>query len=148
VSEVFFVYTGVGSNLRERGNSATIGMTSGGTVAIQSSFEQPLVADGMGVRFVENRFPIADAGANKTVDSGKAFTLDASGTVDPDGQVPLTFRWRQVSGPATVITDADKAKATVSGTGGPNTLAYEVSVRDQFGMQDTDQVTITVKAPK
>jgi hypothetical protein len=146
--DVFMVWTDVGTNARERGDSATIGLTNAGNISLESSVDLPLVSTNLGVRFVENRFPIPDAGANRTVDSGKAFTLDASGSVDPDGQVPLTFRWRQVSGPATVITDANKAKAAVTGTKGPATLVYEVSVRDQFGMENTDQVTITVKAPK
>ena len=44
--------------------------------------------------------PVADAGTNQTVNIGTLVTLDGRASNDPDaGPSPLTFAWRQTSGP-------------------------------------------------
>ncbi|GIU87163.1 MAG: hypothetical protein KatS3mg009_1678 [Acidimicrobiia bacterium] len=91
--------------------------------------------------------PVADAGPDQTVGSGRSFTLDASGSSDPEGG-PLTFFWEQVGGPAAVIRDEDEAITLVDGVTGPATLTFRVTVTDPDGLSATDTVTVTVKAPK
>ena len=95
----------------------------------------------LGVEYVENAAPTANAGNDQTVASGKAFTLDAGGSTDPDGP-GLNFQWTQIAGSPTVIQDPKKSKTTVTGIAGPKTLTYRVTATDQFGRSDADQVTI------
>jgi hypothetical protein len=61
----------------------------------------------------ENYGPTANAGADQTVEEGKAVTLDGSRSSDPDLN-SLNFTWTQVSGPA--VTLANPSSATPSFT--------------------------------
>jgi glucose/arabinose dehydrogenase/PKD repeat protein len=90
--------------------------------------------------------PTADAGADRSVNSGAAFTLSGSGT-DPEG-LPLTYAWAKVSGPVAVLRDEDDATAHVDGVTGPATFVFRLTVTDASGQTHSDDVTITVKAPK
>ena len=89
--------------------------------------------------------PVADAGADQTVDHKTAFSLDASGSSDADGD-PLTYHWTQVDGPVAVIRDEDVTtpEAQVDGVKGPATLTFRVTVIDPTGRSDTDEVVVTV----
>jgi PKD domain len=42
-----------------------------------------------------NQPPIADAGADQTVNSGDTVTLDGSGSSDPDPEDQITYSWTQ-----------------------------------------------------
>jgi hypothetical protein len=48
--------------------------------------------------------PIANAGADKTVDEGTLVTLDGSASYDPDGD-PITYQWEQIQGPSVTLSD-------------------------------------------
>ena len=48
------------------------------------------------VRRVANGAPVADAGADQTVTAGSSFTLDGSGSSDPDGDA-LSGTWRDAA---------------------------------------------------
>jgi len=63
--------------------------------------------------FVEpiNQEPIANAGHNLTVAGQKTVTLDATGSIDPDGD-PLTFDWLQIGGPSVILDLANPAMPT------------------------------------
>jgi hypothetical protein len=143
------LWFGVDSN-RERGDSATIGIKGPASSPdpLQQSFNAPTLEDSLGVEYVENRPPAAIAGPDQKVDSGKSFTLDGSASFDPDALSALTFRWTETNDPRTVIADPNKAKTTVNGVTGPRTLTYRLTVTDQFGRTTTDDITITVTAPK
>ncbi|MCB9529967.1 MAG: alpha-glucosidase C-terminal domain-containing protein [Myxococcales bacterium] len=52
---------------------------------------------------VRNRAPIADAGADRRLESGAVIVLDGSASRDPDGH-PLSYRWTDATG-ALVTTD-------------------------------------------
>lgn len=141
----------VGPTLRERGSSATIGLrnslTGSGTdgVEILVGPDQPVITDQFKVTWPATApIPHADAGPDRTVPSGEPFVLDGSASTGPANR---RFAWRQVSGPATTITDSNKVKATVQGQTGPKTLTYALTVSDDFGRSSTEEVTITV-APK
>ena len=61
-----------------------------------------------------NHAPVANAGLSNYVAAGN-FTLDGTGSYDPDGAGVLTYHWRQLSGPTVTITGADTPTPLVSG---------------------------------
>lgn len=104
------------------------------------------IADVFTDAYLRDRAPVASAGPDQAVNHRTAFTLDASGSSDPDGD-PLTYHWREVSGPAAVIRDDDEStpQAQVDGVAGPATLTFEVRVTDPAGRSSTDEVVVTVR---
>ena len=88
--------------------------------------------------------PVADAGPDQSVAHDAAFTLDASGSTDGDGQ-PLSYRWQLLEGPAgVIIRDPEEAVTGVDGVDGPATLRFQVTVTDGGGDTATDEVVVTV----
>ena len=94
-----------------------------------------------------DRPPVANAGTDVAVASKATFTLDASGSLDPKGSA-LTYQWVQIDGPAAFIEDNRSARTGVAGVAGPATLRFRVTVADGNGRTATDDVTVTVRAPK
>jgi len=141
------VYSGVESRLLERGSSATIGIKGTAFQFLQQSSNNANVLNGLDVEYLTDRAPVARAGADSTVASGTSFPLDGSQSTDPDGP-GLSFLWTQVGGPATTIEDKTSATTTVKGATGPATVTYRVRVTDPFGRFSTDDVTVTINAPK
>jgi hypothetical protein len=89
---------------------------------------------------VVNRPPVADAGADQTVEAtgpgGAAVTLDGSGSTDPDGN-PLQYTWTENGSP--VATGVGPVVMLALGT---HTLTLTV---DDGSATDTDTVEITVR---
>ena len=140
-------------NARQQGSSTTVGLRNGNPGQAFDAFEvsedQPSLTLGTAsLEFSTNHPPVANAGANKTVGSGAPFTLDGSGSTDPDGTAGLLFQWTQTAGPVTTIKDPNKAEAQVTGVKGPATLTYQLRVIDPFGRASFDTVTMTVSKPK
>jgi len=75
-----------------------------------------VLASGGGQGALANERPVADAGLTRYAAS-EAVRLDGTGSYDPDGAGSLTYAWRQLSGPATIITDANSATPLISGPG-------------------------------
>ena len=94
--------------------------------------------------YLINEPPAAQTGDDRTVEctstSGAAVTLDASASSDPDGD-ELTFTWRKkgniIAGPTT------DEQVTVVLSLGSHTI--ELTVEDEHGATDTDEVVITVE---
>ena len=143
-------YRGIGTDDVERGGGATIGLEApDGRTGFGFSTDVPVVRDGLAVRWslLPGSPPSASAGPDLAVDSGVDILLDARGTTDPDGG-PLTYYWTQTAGPAAVIEDRDGRATVVAGRRGPATLRFTVRVTDPTGRSDTDEVVVTVRAPK
>jgi MYXO-CTERM domain-containing protein len=81
----------------------------------------------------ENAAPLADAGLDQDVTPGVAVTLDASASLDPDGDT-LTFAWSQLSGPAVTLVTSPGAPAAASfvapAVAAETELTFEVVVSD------------------
>jgi hypothetical protein len=71
------------------------------------------LSGGSGPRASANEPPVAEAGLPQYA-AAEAVRLDGSGSYDPEGS-PLHYTWRQVSGPAVTLTDADSATPWISG---------------------------------
>jgi hypothetical protein len=65
-------------------------------------------------RAAQGTAPIADAGLPRYA-AEDPVVLDGTGSYDPDDPGPLSYKWRQISGPTVVITDADTSTPTISG---------------------------------
>ncbi|MFC5970387.1 malectin domain-containing carbohydrate-binding protein [Halomarina salina] len=92
-----------------------------------------------------NQPPVADAGADVTVEEGQQVTLDASGSSDPNADT-LGFTWSQLDGPDAGLDffDSESVSFTAPDVDGDQTLTFQVSVSDgEFS--DTDTVTVTVE---
>jgi len=93
-----------------------------------------------------NMPPIADAGVGQTVAEGSQVVLDASNSTDADGGI-ASYRWKQTSGPIVTLLGANSAfpafiAPDVESEG--SSLAFEVTVTDAGGLQDTATCLINV----
>jgi hypothetical protein len=90
-----------------------------------------------------NHPPVADAGSDRTVTPGDTVMLDGSGSSDPDPGDSVTYEWHQSAGTdAPLSDDTDPRPTFVAPSNG--TLIFELTVTDNQGVTDTDQVTITI----
>ena len=88
--------------------------------------------------------PVADTGADRTVEPGAAVTLDGSASADPDGGA-LTYAWTQVSGETVTLSGADTVQATFTAPMEPGVLVFRLTVTDPGGLSAVDTVTVTVR---
>ena len=93
-----------------------------------------------------NYIPIANAGADLTVEAGASVTLDGSGSSDQDGDT-LTYLWKQVKGPKVTLSGADTVRATFTAPSSATTLRFRLTVTDEHGSKAINAVIITVTAP-
>lgn len=93
-----------------------------------------------------NNPPVADAGANQSVNSGDIVTLDGSGTIDPDSD-PLTYSWSQLTGTTVQLSDSTAVQPTFTAPSAfsEQNLIFELTADDGQDT-DSDQVTITIAA--
>ncbi|MBN2536110.1 MAG: PKD domain-containing protein [Spirochaetales bacterium] len=92
----------------------------------------------------ENQSPIAKAGEDQTVETGKRVTLNGSSSYDPDNDT-LRFIWSQVSGPKAELSNTGSAKTGFTAKE-PGTYVFQLKVSDGK-LESTDTVTITAKHP-
>lgn len=89
-----------------------------------------------------NRPPVANAGADLTVDERAVVTLDASASTDADGDT-LTATWTQVAGPTVVLTGNTFTAPEVTAN---QTLRFALRVNDgTVDSDNTDEVEVTVR---
>jgi hypothetical protein len=92
-----------------------------------------------------NTPPVAEAGADQTIDEETVVTLSGSGS-SARGDA-LTYAWTQMAGPAATLSDAASPQPTfiaprVDSKGA--VLIFGLTVTDTLGSTATDQVHITV----
>ena len=93
-----------------------------------------------------NQSPLARAGEDRTCNVGDIVILDGSASTDPDGDI-LDFAWKQISGPAVALTDADTERASFTAPNIPVTPEFELTVRDPSGLCDIDTVRVAINRP-
>ncbi|MFC1765975.1 hypothetical protein ACFL6U_28345, partial [Planctomycetota bacterium] len=90
-------------------------------------FVTGLVVGGQSVSAAStNQPPIADAGSSRYAATDPV-QLDGTGSYDPDGSGPLSYRWRQISGPSVVVVDANAANTAIRGPDRKDTRERTVS---------------------
>lgn len=92
-----------------------------------------------------NQSPTADAGSDQQVNTGDTVSLNASGSLDPDGDA-LSYQWIQTGGPVVVFSDAESAQPTFTAPYTGLTLIFELSISDGE-LTDLDTVDIYVNRP-
>ena len=94
-----------------------------------------------------NTAPVANAGANASVDELASVTLDGSLSSDADGDT-LTYAWTQTAGTSVTLTNATSVQATfdapdVTAVNTPDSLTFQLQVSDG-SLSNSATVTITV----
>ncbi|HET6968349.1 MAG TPA: PxKF domain-containing protein [Ornithinibacter sp.] len=82
--------------------------------------------------------PVADAGADQTVDEGSTVTLDASATTGAS-----SFSWAQTGGTSVTLAGATSTTPSFTAPDGPATLTFELTATGAGGSR-TDAVTVQV----
>ena len=113
----------------------------------------PSPKDEITVTVNPNQLPVANAGVDRSFDSGVKVTLEGSGT-DSDSDATLTYSWAWTSGTGASVTLTDANTATPSFTAdvldagaADITHTFTLTVTDNNGETDTDTVTVTITAP-
>ncbi len=90
--------------------------------------------------------PIANAGADQVMPSGTSTTLTGTGSAETPG-APVTYLWKQTSGPAATIATPTAATTGITAPTGPATLTFSLTVTDPTGLKGADAITVTVGTP-
>ncbi|RJP84137.1 MAG: hypothetical protein C4518_19730 [Desulfobacteraceae bacterium] len=91
-----------------------------------------------------NAPPTANAGDPQVVSEGALVTLYGSGS-DPDGEI-VSYHWAQLSGTPVTLSNASDTEPMFSAPAVTDfaTLTFELTVTDNGGQSDSDEVQITV----
>jgi hypothetical protein len=94
-----------------------------------------------------NSAPVANAGANQSVDEQTTVTLNGSASSDPDGDT-LGYSWTQTAGVTVTLADAFSVQASFDspdvGIGSSTSLTFQLRVTDGNGGVNTTSVDVTV----
>ena len=92
-----------------------------------------------------NKAPLAEAGSDKTITlPTNRITVDASGSTDSDGSI-ASYQWTKLSGPSAHTIVSSTAKKTEIKGLTEGTYTFRITVKDDKGASDTDDMKITVK---
>ena len=97
-----------------------------------------------------NTPPQANAGEDQQVYPGADVTLNGSLSKDSDGDMALSYRWRQTEGAPVELSDATADMPSFVAPeidGDIQTLTFELTVTDSEGMLDKDTCQVVVTAP-
>jgi hypothetical protein len=92
---------------------------------------------------VQNRVPIANAGADRNATLGQAIEVDVSASSDPDGDA-LTYTWRQISGPAAAVTPLGNGRFSLAAVSTTSVRTYGLVASDGELSSAEDLLIITV----
>jgi hypothetical protein len=93
-----------------------------------------------------NLAPVADAGADQTVNVGNPAILDGTGSYDPDENYPLTYEWQIISNPSestAVSSVSDSSAPTFTFTADlPGEYSIQLVVTDDLGMASEPYIVV------
>ena len=93
-----------------------------------------------------NQAPAANAGTDRNITlPTSSASLNGTSSTDPDGTI-ASYQWQQVSGPSTsALSASNTANITVSNLQA-GIYTYRLTITDNDGATDTDNVTVNVNA--
>jgi len=93
----------------------------------------------------DNNVPVADAGADQSVDELTMVSLNGTASTDADGD-PLTYSWMQTTGPTVTLSDPTIAEPTftVPDTSSSELLTFQLIVNDGTDDSTPSAVDVTV----
>ncbi|KAB8332808.1 PKD domain-containing protein [Scytonema tolypothrichoides VB-61278] len=96
---------------------------------------------------VTNAKPVVSISAPARVLVGTGVVLNGAASADPDGEshAPLSFTWVQVSGTAVTLSNANTAQASFTAPGQADTLEFELTVSDRYGLSTPGRVVVVVE---
>lgn len=90
-----------------------------------------------------NQAPIANAGPDQVVTTTSLVTLNGSGSYDPDGNTPITYKWTQTAGTSVTLSSLTAANPTFTSPEAPGLLTFSLVVTDSLGLASApDSVNI------
>ena len=93
-----------------------------------------------------NQTPVAKAGSDKTITlPTNKVTLNGGSSSDSDGSI-ASYKWTKLSGPSTYAFSASGSKSTEVKNLVKGTYTFQLTIKDNDGASDTDDVKVTVKA--
>lgn len=93
-----------------------------------------------------NQAPTANAGADQTITlPTSSVTLNGANSSDPDGSI-ASYKWSQVSGPNTATFSNASASSTTASGLIQGTYVFRLTVTDNAGATNTNDITITVNS--
>lgn len=92
---------------------------------------------------VTNHAPVANAGADASIEAGQLYTLDALGSSDAD-QDALTYTWTQLSGPAVTLTSVGNGRARFTAPPQVSQLTFGLVANDGEAGSPQDVVDLAV----
>jgi poly(3-hydroxybutyrate) depolymerase len=92
-----------------------------------------------------NLAPVAKAGSDKTITlPTNQVTLNGGSSSDSDGSI-TSYKWTKVSGPSTFSFSSASSKSTYAKNLVEGTYVFRLTVNDDNGASDTDDVKVTVE---
>ena len=91
--------------------------------------------------------PSANAGSDIAIVEGTTVALNGSSSSDPDGST-LTYQWTQTDGSAVALSGSTVPQPTFVTPSVDErglTLTFQLMVRDSGGLEDTDEVSISIQ---
>jgi len=91
--------------------------------------------------------PVADAGPDQTADEEVTVTLNGSGSSDSDNGI-VSYEWTQTGGTAVTLSDNTVTQPTFAAPQTDSdgaTLVFNLTVKDNCGLENSDEVVITIK---
>ena len=93
----------------------------------------------------ENTAPVANAGPDHNIEHDLESFVIVGSAEDKEGSI-VSFAWRKISGGVVVLTNEDSEALTISGFQ-PGKHVFRLTVTDERGETDSDDVTVIVNPP-